>query len=76
MADAWGRITGKLGVTVFTTPGHANAIPGLAHAMSSESPVLNIAGSAELKNYNRGIMQEIDQINMAKPLESCTSSLL
>ena len=36
--------------------------------MSSESPVLNIAGSAELKNYNRGIMQEIDQINMAKPV--------
>ena len=68
MADAWGRITGKLGVTVFTTPGHANAIPGLAHAMSSESPVLNIAGSAELKSYHRGIMQEIDQINMAKPV--------
>ena len=68
MADAWGRITGKLGVTVFTTPGHANAIPGLANAMSTESPVLNIAGSAELRNYNRGIMQEIDQINMARPV--------
>ena len=68
MADAWGRMTGKLGVTVFTTPGHANAIPGLAHAMSSESPVLNIAGSADLRNYHRGIMQEIDQINMAKPV--------
>ena len=46
MADAWGRITGRLGVTAFTTPGHANAIPGLANAMSTESPVLNIAGSA------------------------------
>ena len=68
MADAWGRITGKLGVTLFTTPGHANAIPGLAHAMSTESPVLNIAGSADLRNYDRGIMQEIDQINMAKPV--------
>jgi acetolactate synthase-1/2/3 large subunit len=68
MADAWGRITGRLGVTLFTTPGHANAIPGLAHAMSTESPVLNIAGSAELRNYHRGIMQEIDQINMAKPV--------
>lgn len=68
MADAWGRITGKLGVTAFTTPGHANAIPGLANAMSTESPVLNIAGSADIKNYNRGIMQEIDQVNMAKPV--------
>jgi acetolactate synthase-1/2/3 large subunit len=68
MADAWARITGKLGVTLFTTPGHANAIPGLAHAMSTESPVLNIAGSAELRNYHRGIMQEIDQVSMAKPV--------
>ena len=68
MADAWGRITGRLGVTAFTTPGHANAIPGLANAMSTESPVLNIAGSADIKNYDRGIMQEIDQVNMAKPV--------
>jgi acetolactate synthase-1/2/3 large subunit len=30
--------------------------------------VLNIAGSAELKNYSRGIMQEIDQVDMAKPV--------
>jgi acetolactate synthase-1/2/3 large subunit len=68
MADAWGRMTGRLGVTAVTTPGHANAIPGLANAMSTESPVLNISGSADMKNYSRGIMQEIDQINMAKPV--------
>ena len=30
MADAWARITGNPGVCLFTTPGHANAIPGLA----------------------------------------------
>jgi len=68
MADAWGRVTGRLGVVAVTTPGHANAIPGLAHAMSTESPVLNIAGSADLRNYTRGIMQEIDQIGMARPV--------
>jgi acetolactate synthase-1/2/3 large subunit len=68
MADAWGRITGGLAVCAFTTPGHAHAIPGLAHALSSESPVLNIAGSAPLRDYDRGIMQEIDQIGMARPV--------
>lgn len=68
MADAWGRLTGKLGVTAVTTPGHANAIPGLANAMSSESPVLNISGSAGMKDLSRGIMQEIDQVGMAKPV--------
>ena len=66
MADAWGRITGRLGVCAFTTPGHANAIPGLVNALSSESPVLNIAGSAALRDYQRGIMQEIDQVGMAR----------
>jgi len=33
MADSWSRITGKLGVAIYTTPGFANAIPGLANAM-------------------------------------------
>ena len=68
MADAWARITGQLGVCAFTTPGHANAIPGLVNALSSESPVLNIAGSADLRNAHRGIMQEIDQVGMARPV--------
>ena len=68
MADAWERITGQLGVCAFTTPGHANAIPGLVNALSSESPVLNIAGSADLRNAHRGSMQEIDQVGMARPV--------
>jgi acetolactate synthase-1/2/3 large subunit len=68
MADAWGRITGQLGVCAFTTPGHANAIPGLVNALSNESPVLNIAGSADLRNAHRGSMQEIDQVGMARPV--------
>ncbi|MEK9659507.1 MAG: thiamine pyrophosphate-binding protein [Chloroflexota bacterium] len=68
MADAWGRMTGRLGVCAFTTPGHANALPGLLNAMSTESPVLNIAGSAVLRDYHRGIMQEIDQVGIARTL--------
>jgi acetolactate synthase-1/2/3 large subunit len=67
MADAWARMTGSLGVCAFTTPGHANAIPGLVNALAAESPVLNIAGSADLRNYHRGIMQEIDQVGLARP---------
>jgi len=67
MADAWARMTGRLGVCAFTTPGHANAIPGLVNALAAESPVLNIAGSADLRHYHRGIMQEIDQVGLARP---------
>ena len=68
MADAWGRITGQPGVCMYTTPGFANAIPGLAHALHSESPVISISGSAELAQLGRGAMQEIEQVAMATPV--------
>ena len=68
MADAWGRITGLPGVSMYTTPGFANAIPGLANAMHSESPLLSIAGSADLADLGRGAQQEIEQVGMAVPV--------
>jgi len=68
MADAWGRITGNLGVSIYTTPGFANAIPGIANALHSESPLLSISGSAELDELGRGAMQEINQVEMAQPI--------
>ena len=67
MADAWGRITGQPGVSMCTTPGFANAVPGLANALHSESPLLSISGCAELHELGRGAMQEIDQVGMARP---------
>src|SRR5919106_1239419 len=67
MADAWGRLTGQPGVSMYTTPGFANALPGLAHALHSESPVISISGSADLSELGRGAMQEIDQISAAQP---------
>ena len=68
MADAWGRITRQPGICMYTTPGFANAIPGLAHAMHSESPVISIAGSAEFSQLGKGAMQEIPQVEMAAPV--------
>ena len=68
MADAWGRATGQLGVCMYTTPGFANAVPGLANAMHADSPVLSIAGCADLSDLGRGAMQEINQVDMAAPV--------
>ena len=68
MANAWGRITGSPGVTMFTTPGHANAIPGLTLAHHMESPIINIGGCAPQDRLGQGAMQEIDQVGMAKPV--------
>jgi len=67
MADLYARSTGRLGVAMYTTPGFANSLPGLAYAMYSEAPVLSISGSAELAELGRGAMQEIDQVAAAKP---------
>src|SRR5713226_2343112 len=61
MADAWSRITEQPGVCMYT-------IPGLANAMHSESPVISIAGSADLHDLGRGAQQEIDQVHMAAPI--------
>lgn len=68
MADAWGRITGQLGVAMYTTPGFANAIPGLTNALHSDAPLLSIAGCADLAQLGRGAMQEIEQVDMAAPV--------
>ena len=67
MADAWGRITGQPGVAMYTSPGFANAIPGLSNALHSGSPLLSISGCAELSQLGRGTMQELDQVGMAAP---------
>src|SRR5499427_921138 len=68
MADAWARITEQPGVCMYTTPGFANAIPGLTNALHSESPVISISGCADLHDLGRGGQQEIDQMRMAAPM--------
>jgi len=68
MANAYGRITGTPGVTMFTTPGHANAIPGLTLAHHMESPLVNISGCADQDRLGQGASQEIDQVGMAAPV--------
>lgn len=74
MADAWGRITEQPGVCMYTTPGFANAIPGLTNAMHTEGPVISIAGCADTHDLGRGAQQEIDQVGMAEPM--CKGSFM
>ena len=74
MADAWSRITEQPGVCMYTTPGFANAIPGLTNAMHTEGPVISIAGCADSHDLERGAQQEIDQVGMAGPI--CKGSFM
>src|SRR5689334_10552603 len=69
MADAWARLTGQPGVTLFTGgPGHANAVGALYTAFASESPVVMLSGHAPLSEVGRGSFQEIRQSEMAAPV--------
>lgn len=74
MADAWSRITEQPGVCMYTTPGFANAIPGLTNAMHTEGPVISIAGCADTHDLGRGAQQEINQVGMAEPI--CKGSFI
>ena len=65
MADGYARITGRPAVGIFTGgPGFSNAISALPAIYTSESPVVFIAGAAELPEKGMSAFQEIDQIGM------------
>jgi acetolactate synthase-1/2/3 large subunit len=69
MADGYARITGRPAVGMFTGgPGFSNAISALPAVFTSESPVIFIAGCAELPEKGMTTFQEIDQIAMAEPV--------
>jgi acetolactate synthase-1/2/3 large subunit len=69
MADAWGRLTGEVGVALVTGgPGHANALGALYTALAAESPVVLISGHAPLAELGKGAFQEMPQAELAAPL--------
>ena len=69
MADGYARITGHPAVAMFTGgPGFANAISGLPAIYTAETPVIFIAGCAELPEKGQATFQEIDQVAMAAPV--------
>ena len=73
MADAWGRITGEVGVALVTGgPGHANAVSALYTALAAESPVVLLSGHAPTDELGKGAFQEMAQAEMAAP--ACKAS--
>ncbi|MEI5997003.1 thiamine pyrophosphate-binding protein [Paraburkholderia bengalensis] len=69
MADAYSRLTGRLGVALVTGgPGHANAVSALYTAQMAESSVLLLSGHAPNSQLGMGAFQEIRQADMTAPL--------
>lgn len=60
-ADAYARLTGRLGVAVVTAgPGVTDALTGIANAWFANSPVLLLAGRHLTSEDLRGGLQEMD----------------
>jgi acetolactate synthase-1/2/3 large subunit len=60
-ADAYARLTGRLGVALVTAgPGATDALTGVANASYANSPVLAIAGRHMTTEELRGGLQEMD----------------
>jgi acetolactate synthase-1/2/3 large subunit len=68
MADAWGRMTGRLGVVATSAgPGFTNALTGLANSFWDGGPLLLISGCSAAATRGQGHFQELDQVGMAAP---------
>lgn len=73
MADAWGRMTGEVGIAMVTGgPGHANAVGALYTALCAESPLVLLSGHAGTDELGRGGFQEIRQADMAAPVSKAS----
>ncbi len=69
MADGLARVTGQPGACLVTSgPGATNLLTGVAAAYVAHSPVVAITGGPMSANYERDAFQELDLVNMFKPV--------
>src|SRR5437588_12216101 len=68
-ADAWARIHRKPALLLVTGgPGHTNSLTGIATAMLAGSPLIAVSGSRARALAHRQAFQDIDQVEMARPV--------
>ncbi len=69
MADAYARLTGRLGVcAVSSGVAHVNALAGVTNAHYDGAPVLLISGASSSETLGRGGFQDLDQVALAAPI--------
>lgn len=68
-ADAWARIHRRPALSLVTGgPGHTNSLTGIATAYLAASPLIAVSGSRPASLAQRQAFQDIDQIDMARPV--------
>lgn len=69
MAHAWSVYNNEPGVCLFTAgPGFTNALTGIANAHLENVPLVVLCGRHPLKDDLKGALQELNQIDMVKPV--------
>ena len=67
-ADAYARITGKVGVVAVTAgPGVSNTITAVKNAQLAQVPMLILGGATATLLRGRGSLQDIDQLSLITP---------
>src|SRR5881275_1143468 len=68
-AEGWAKCTRTPGVAILTAgPGVTDGVTGVANAYLAGSPVLVIGGAAPLGLWDRGALQEMNQIDLMRPI--------
>ncbi len=68
-AEGWAKCTRQPGVALLTAgPGVTDGVTGVANAYLAGSPVLVIGGAAPLGLWDRGALQEMNQIDLLRPI--------
>lgn len=68
-ADGYARRTRNLGVAIVTAgPGVTDAVTGITNAYFANAPVLILAGLAPFEEWDRGSLQEMQQLDLVKPI--------
>ena len=68
-AEGWAKSMRKPGVALLTAgPGVTDGVTGVANAYLAGSPVLVIGGAAPLGLWDRGALQEMNQIDLLRPI--------
>jgi acetolactate synthase-1/2/3 large subunit len=68
-AEGWSRITRRPGVAVVTAgPGVTDVVTAVANAYQNRSPLVLIGGAAPLAQSQMGGLQEMEQVDLMKPI--------
>jgi len=68
-ADAYARVTGKVGVCMATSgPGATNLVTGIANAMMDSAPIVCITGNVASPLMGTDAFQEIDILGITLPI--------